>query len=76
MMQITERKKSSFASREEAFSAYIQILCAKYAKEEIYPKKADLIDSMLRSVKAGRTEKEGLLASKGPYPLLLLYKLR
>lgn len=65
MMQITERKKSSFAGREEAFAAYIRILCAKYAKEEIYPKKNDLIDSMLRSIKAGRTEKESLLASKG-----------
>lgn len=69
MMQITERKKSSFSGREEAFSAYIRILCAKYAKEDIYPKKADLIDSMLRSIKSGRTEKEGLLASKGSYPI-------
>lgn len=68
MMQITERKKSSFASREEAFLAYIRILCAKYAKEDIYPKKTDLIDSMLRSIKAGRTEKESLLASKGSCP--------
>lgn len=69
MLQITERKKSSFAGREEAFAAYIRILSVKYAKEEIYPKKTDLIDSMLRSIKNGRTEKEGLLASKGPYPL-------
>lgn len=69
MMQITERKKSSFSGREEAFSAYIRILCAKYAKEDIYPKKADLIDSMLRSIKSGRTEKESLLASKGSYPI-------
>lgn len=72
MMQITERKKTSFASREEAFSAYIRILCAKYAKEEIYLKKKDLIDSMLRSVKNGRTEKESLLASKGLCCVLLL----
>ncbi|KAH0615118.1 uncharacterized protein H6S33_000754 [Morchella sextelata] len=64
MMEITERKKSSFAGREEAFAAYIQILSAKYAKEEIYSKKADLIDSMARSIKNGRTEKEGILATK------------
>lgn len=70
MMEITERKKSSFAGREEAFAAYIQILSAKYAKEEIYSKKTDLIDSMARSIKNGRTEKEGILAAKGRFQCL------
>lgn len=67
IMRIIDRKKSSFAEREEALAGYIQILSAKYAKEEIFPRKSELVDAFLKSVKAGRTEKEALLAAKGTY---------
>ncbi|KAI5805829.1 interferon-related developmental regulator-domain-containing protein [Geopyxis carbonaria] len=61
---ILERKKSSFASREESFNKYVHILCAKYAKEAITHQKTGIVDSCLRSIKSGRTEKESLLATK------------
>lgn len=63
--QIIERKKSSSAGREESLTAYIRILCAKYAKDEILPKKSELLDAFVRSLKQGKTEKEALLAAKG-----------
>lgn len=69
IMRIIDRKKSSFAEREEALAGYIQILSAKYAKGEIFPRKSELVDAFLKSVKAGRTEKEALLAAKGTYKL-------
>ncbi|KAG0637244.1 interferon-related developmental regulator-domain-containing protein [Tuber brumale] len=62
--QITERKKSSSAGREESLTAYVRILCAKYAKEEILSKKSELLDAFVKSLKQGKTEKEALLAAK------------
>jgi hypothetical protein len=71
ILQIIDRKKSSFAEREEALTSYVRILSSRYAKEETYPRKSELIDAFLKSVKAGKTEREGLLAAKGMYTLLV-----
>lgn len=64
IQKITERKNSSYQGREEAFAGYLQILTAKYAKNEITAKKSEIVESCLRSIKAGRTEKESLQATK------------
>jgi hypothetical protein len=64
IQRIVDRKKSSYQGREEAFAMYVAILSAKYAREEIVMKKDEIVDSCLRSVKSGRTEKESLLAAK------------
>jgi hypothetical protein len=62
--RICDRKKSSYQGREDAFREYNGILCTKFAKEEILGRKNEIIDSCMRSITAGRTEKESLLASK------------
>lgn len=59
---ISDRKKSSFESREQAFIKYSRILAACYAKTQINSRKNEIIDSCLRSIKSGRTEKESLEA--------------
>jgi len=61
---IVERKKTGYQDREQALTAYIAILLRKYAKEQIFFKKSEIISSCLRSVKSGRTERESLLAAK------------
>lgn len=62
--RICERKKTGYQEREQALTAYIAILLRKYAKEQIFFKKPEIISSCLRSVKNGRTERESLLAAK------------
>lgn len=65
---ILERKRSSIASREEALSAYVRILTAKYAREEIHHKISELVTAFMRSIKAESSEKETVLALKGRRP--------
>jgi hypothetical protein len=62
--RIIERKKSSYQAREEALDRYVGLLSTKYARQEIVSQKSEIIDSCLRSIRSGRTEKESLLAAK------------
>lgn len=63
--EITDRKRSSVQGREATLAAYIRILTAAYAEEEIRGKEADLVTAFLKSIKAETSEKETILAMKG-----------
>jgi Interferon-related developmental regulator (IFRD) len=72
MAQIVDRKRSSTAGREESLSAYVRILTAKYAAEELQGKSEELVSAFLKSIKAESSEKETVLALKGLYRFLKL----
>jgi hypothetical protein len=63
--QLLDRKRSSIAGREGSLSAYIRILTAKYAAEELHGKSEELVGVFLKSIKAESSEKETVLALKG-----------
>ncbi|GAB7341343.1 hypothetical protein MBLNU457_7606t1 [Dothideomycetes sp. NU457] len=60
--QIIDRKRSSVQGREESLVSFTHILMAHYAREEIEPRLSELIPAILRSVKAGDSEQETILA--------------
>ncbi|KAI9813584.1 MAG: hypothetical protein M1827_003653 [Pycnora praestabilis] len=62
--QIINRKRSSVQGREESLSAYVRILTAQYAQEEIHSKTAELVTAFLKSIKAESSEKETVFAIK------------
>lgn len=63
--EIIDRKRSSVQGREATLAAYIRILTAAYAEEEIRGKETDLVTAFLKSIKAETSEKETILAMKG-----------
>ena len=63
--QITDRKRSSVQGREESLNAFAHILMVHYCAEEIRSRVSDLVPAILKSVKAGQSEKETVLALKG-----------
>lgn len=65
MEEILDRKRSSVQGRETALAAYVRILTAQYAEEEIRGKDAELVVAFLKSIKAEASEKETILALKG-----------
>lgn len=65
MEEIIDRKRSSVQGRETTLAAYVRILTAQYAEEEIRGKDAELVVAFLKSVKAETSEKETILALKG-----------
>ncbi|KAK4989026.1 hypothetical protein LTR50_003495 [Elasticomyces elasticus] len=64
MDRIVARKKSSAQSREENLSAYAHILAMRYARAEIRGRIGEILPAVLKSVKAGTTEKEVVAALK------------
>ncbi len=54
--------------REESLAAYVRILTAHYANEEIRGKAAELVTAFLKSIKAESSEKETIFAMKGSSP--------
>lgn len=65
MEEIIDRKRSSVQGRETTLAAYVRILTAQYAEEEIRGKDAELVVAFLKSIKAEASEKESILALKG-----------
>ncbi len=65
LQEIIDRKRSSVQGRETCFAAYVRILTAHYAEEEIRGKEAELVTSFLKSIKTESSEKETVLAMKG-----------
>lgn len=63
--EIIDRKRSSVQGRETTLAAYVRILTAQYAEEEIRGKDAELVAAFLKSIKAETSEKETILALKG-----------
>ena len=51
-----------------AYSTYIRTLLANYAEDEIHGQTVELGEAFLRSIKAGKTEKESILATRGESP--------
>ena len=63
--EILDRKRSSVQGRETTLAAYVRILTAQYAEEEIHGKDTELVVAFLKSIKAETSEKETILALKG-----------
>lgn len=63
--EIIDRKRSSIQGRETTFAAYIRILTAQYAEEDIRGKEAEIVPGLLKSVKIEASERETVLALKG-----------
>ena len=63
--EIIDRKRSSVQGRETTLAAYIRILTAQYAEEEIRGREVEIVAALLKSVKAEASEKETVLALKG-----------
>ncbi|KAF2456803.1 IFRD domain-containing protein [Lineolata rhizophorae] len=64
MEQIIDRKRSSNQGREESLRAYVHLLTAHYAKEDIENKIGELVPAILKSVKSETSEKETASALK------------
>ncbi|KAI9833637.1 MAG: hypothetical protein M1819_003590 [Sarea resinae] len=64
MEQLIDRKRSSVQGREESLAAYVRILTAHYAEEEIESRVRELVPAFLKSIKSESSEKETILALK------------
>ncbi|WPH01792.1 Hypothetical protein R9X50_00464500 [Acrodontium crateriforme] len=62
--EICDRKRSSVQGREEALNVFSVMMMRHYAKNEIASRMDDLLPAILKSVKAGQTEKETVLGLK------------
>ncbi|KAF2439533.1 IFRD domain-containing protein [Karstenula rhodostoma CBS 690.94] len=60
--QIVDRKRSSTEGRAESLNAYAHILMARFAKDDIESRTAELLPSILRSIKAETSERETVTA--------------
>jgi len=65
IQEVIDRKRSSVQGRETCLTAYVRILTAHYAEEEIRGKEAELATAFFKSIKAESSEKETVLAIKG-----------
>lgn len=65
IQEVIDRKRSSVQGRETCLTAYVRILTAHFAEEEIRGKEAELVTAFLKSIKAESSEKETVLAMKG-----------
>ncbi|KAH6674549.1 interferon-related developmental regulator-domain-containing protein [Halenospora varia] len=62
MEEIIDRKRSSVQGRETSLAQYNHILMSHYSYDEIQSKTSELFPALLKSVKAGSSEKEICLA--------------
>jgi len=69
--QITDRKRSSVQGREESLNGFAHILMAHFARQEIESKTGDLVPAILKSIKAGQSERETIVALKALALLLI-----
>ncbi len=65
ILEVIDRKRSSVQGRETCLTAYVRILTAHYAEEEIRGKEPELVAAFLKSIKTESSEKETVLAMKG-----------
>ncbi|KAH8627457.1 hypothetical protein IG631_17225 [Alternaria alternata] len=63
--QITNLKRSSTEGRTESLKAYAHILKARYARDEVEGHVAELVSSMIKSIRQETTEAEVVEALKG-----------
>jgi hypothetical protein len=63
--QISNLKRSSTEGRADSLNAYAHILMARYARDEIEGHVAELLPSMLKSIRQEATERETVKALKG-----------
>lgn len=69
--EICDRKRSSVQGREETLNGFNADLTRHYAQEEIRSKIDELLPALLKSVKAGQSERETELALKALALLLV-----
>ena len=65
IQDIIDRKRSSVQGRETCLAAYVRILTAHFAEDEIRGKEAELVAAFLKSIKTESSGKETVLAMKG-----------
>lgn len=65
--QIVDRKRSSTEGRAESLNAYAHILMARFAKDDIDGRIAELLPSILRSIKSETSERETVTALRGKH---------
>lgn len=69
--QITDRKRSSVQGREESLNGFAHLLMAHYARQELEGRMSEIVPAILKSVKAGQTERETIVALKALALLLV-----
>lgn len=62
--EITDRKRSSVQGREDYLTAYVRILSAHYAGDELEGRTDELLPALAKSIKSESSEKETILAIK------------
>ncbi|MCJ1371266.1 hypothetical protein MMC20_002481 [Loxospora ochrophaea] len=62
--EIVDRKRSSVQGRETSLMAYVRMLTAHYAEDEIRAKDVEIVASICKSIKTESSEKETILALK------------
>ena len=68
--EIVDRKRSSVQGRETSLMAYVRMLTAHYAEDEIRAKDVEIVASICKSIKTESSEKETILALKGSCPII------
>jgi hypothetical protein len=63
--QISNLKRSSTEGRADSLNAYAHIIMARFARDEIEGHMAELLPSMLKSIRQETTEREAVKALKG-----------
>jgi hypothetical protein len=64
MNEICDRKRSSVQGREETLVGFSGLLTRHYAQDELKGRVEEVVKGLLKSVKAGQTERETVLALK------------
>ncbi|EKD13796.1 uncharacterized protein L3040_005586 [Drepanopeziza brunnea f. sp. 'multigermtubi'] len=62
MEEIIDRKRSSVQGREATLAQYIHIIMSHFAYDQINSRTSELFPALLKSIKAGSSEKETCLA--------------
>lgn len=63
--QILDRKRSSSAGREESLASFVRLAMGKYVYDEIHDRAEEIVNALLKSIKANSSEKEAVLALRG-----------
>jgi len=71
MDRIVDRKRSSVEGREDTLNRFAHILMAHYSQEEVAGRVGELLPALMKSAKAGASERESVLALKAIALLLI-----
>lgn len=69
MEEIIDRKRSSVQGREATLAQFVYIVMGHFAFDQINSKASELFPALLKSIKAGSSEKETSTALRGSWKL-------